>query len=41
KEKGLNVELLRFDDEGHGITKLKNKIKAYSEVVEWLNKVVK
>ncbi|MCG3220033.1 MAG: S9 family peptidase, partial [Candidatus Heimdallarchaeota archaeon] len=40
KEKGLNVELLRFDDEGHGITKLKNKAKAYSGIIEWLSKVV-
>ena len=40
KKKGLNVELLRFDDEGHGITKLKNKIEAYSKIVEWLNKTV-
>jgi len=39
-QKGLEVELLRFDDEGHGITKLKNKIKAYSKIVEWLNKIV-
>ena len=40
KEKGLAVELLRFDDEGHGITKLENKVKAYSKIVEWLKEVV-
>ncbi|NPD88673.1 MAG: S9 family peptidase [Asgard group archaeon] len=40
KEKGLNVELLRFDDEGHGVTKLRNKVKAYSKIVEWLSTVV-
>ena len=39
-EKGLNVELLRFDDEGHGIAKLENKVKAYSQVIEWLNKAI-
>jgi len=36
KEKGLKVELLRFADEGHGITRLENKITAYSRVIEWL-----
>jgi dipeptidyl aminopeptidase/acylaminoacyl peptidase len=40
KEKGLAVELLRFDDEGHGITKLENKIIAYSRIAEWLKEVV-
>ena len=40
KEKGLPVRLMRFADEGHGLAKLKNKIKAYSEVVEWLNEIV-
>ncbi|MFX0064393.1 MAG: prolyl oligopeptidase family serine peptidase [Candidatus Hermodarchaeota archaeon] len=40
KEKGLEVELLRFADEGHGLAKLENKIKAYSEVIKWLKKVI-
>ena len=40
KAKGLQVELLRFSDEGHGITKLANKIEAYSRIVEWLKKVI-
>ncbi|MFX1251339.1 MAG: prolyl oligopeptidase family serine peptidase [Promethearchaeota archaeon] len=40
KEKGLEVELLRFADEGHGLAKLENKIKAYSQVIEWLKKVI-
>jgi prolyl oligopeptidase PreP (S9A serine peptidase family) len=40
KEKSLPVKLLRFADEGHGITKLKNKIQAYSEVIEWLEEHV-
>ncbi len=40
KEKGLEVRLLRFDDEGHGLAKLKNKVKAYSEVMKWLQENV-
>ncbi len=40
KERGLPVKLLRFADEGHGITKLKNKIQAYSEIVSWLEEHV-
>jgi dipeptidyl aminopeptidase/acylaminoacyl peptidase len=40
KEKGLPVKMLRFADEGHGLAKLENRIKAYSEVVSWLNEIV-
>jgi dipeptidyl aminopeptidase/acylaminoacyl peptidase len=40
KEKGLEVELMRFADEGHGLAKLENRIKAYSRVAEWLNEIV-
>lgn len=40
KEKGLQVELMRFADEGHGIAKLNNKIKAYSRVMQWLQEIV-
>ena len=40
KEKGLEVELMRFADEGHGLAKLKNKVKAYSEVMKWLKEIV-
>jgi dipeptidyl aminopeptidase/acylaminoacyl peptidase len=39
-DKGLQTQLLRFSDEGHGITKLKNKIVAYSQIVEWLEDTV-
>lgn len=39
-EKGLNSELLRFADEGHGLAKLKNKIIAYPRVVEWLKEII-
>ena len=40
KEKGLSVKMLRFADEGHGLAKLSNRIKAYTEVVEWLKGIV-
>jgi len=40
KEKGLQVELMRFADEGHGLAKLNNKIKAYSRVIQWLQEIV-
>ncbi|MFW9856292.1 MAG: prolyl oligopeptidase family serine peptidase [Candidatus Thorarchaeota archaeon] len=40
KEKGIPVELLRFSDEGHGITKLQNKIEAYGKILDWLSKIV-
>lgn len=38
KEKGGVVEYLLFPDEGHGIAKLPNRIKAYESVVAFLNK---
>ena len=41
KDKQLNTVLLRFDDEGHGVTKLKNKIVAYGKVLQWLLDIVK
>jgi len=40
KGKGLPVKMLRFADEGHGLAKLENRIKAYSEVVAWLKEIV-
>ena len=35
------VEFLVFDDEGHGVVKLKNKKVMYPAVVEFLDKYVK
>ncbi|MBU1919341.1 S9 family peptidase [bacterium] len=35
---GGEVEYLLFEDEGHGISKTANRIKAYSSVVEFLDK---
>ncbi len=41
KARGGVVEYLVFDDEGHGLAKLKNRIKAYKAIVEFLDKYVK
>jgi dipeptidyl aminopeptidase/acylaminoacyl peptidase len=35
---GRPVEHLRFDDEGHGIVKLKNKLIAYPAIAEFLDR---
>ncbi|MFX0114989.1 MAG: prolyl oligopeptidase family serine peptidase [Candidatus Hodarchaeota archaeon] len=40
KVKDLPVRLLRFADEGHGLAKLKNRIKAFSEIVLWLKEIL-
>jgi pimeloyl-ACP methyl ester carboxylesterase len=34
---GRTVELMRFADEGHGVTTLNNRLTAYTRVAEWLN----
>jgi len=34
---GVPVRKLIFDDEGHGITKLENRIEAYREIIEFLS----
>ncbi len=33
---GRTVELLRFSDEGHGVTTLENRVSAYSRAADWL-----
>lgn len=33
---GRTAELMRFADEGHGVTKLDNRVAAYTRVGEWL-----
>jgi dipeptidyl aminopeptidase/acylaminoacyl peptidase len=38
KERGMPVEFLVFDDEGHGLVKLKNKMIAYPAIVDFINK---
>ena len=40
KKRGLSTKLVRFADEGHGITKIENKIQAYMEIISWLKKHV-
>jgi len=37
RAKGGIVEYLLFEDEGHGLRKIENKIEAYSKVIEFLN----
>ncbi len=40
KENNIPTQLLRFDDEGHGIVKRRNQIVMYTEIVKFLNKYV-
>ncbi|ACV49246.1 MULTISPECIES: S9 family peptidase [Halomicrobium] len=40
REQDVPVELLVFDDEGHGIAKRENRIEAYTRVVEFLDEHV-
>lgn len=40
RDRGLSVRLLRFADEGHGLAKLENQIKAHTEVLRWLSQIV-
>jgi len=40
REQSVPVELLVFEDEGHGIAKLDNQIKAYTQVVAFLDEHV-
>ena len=40
REQGVPVEKLVFEDEGHGITKLENRIEAYTAVVDFLDEHV-
>ena len=41
KEKGGVVQYVLFPDEGHGIAKLPNRIKAYEEMIAFLDKYVR
>nr|WP_233739834.1 S9 family peptidase [Halovenus carboxidivorans] len=40
REQGVPVRKLIFEDEGHGISKLDNRIEAYTEVVDFLDEHV-
>ena len=41
KKRGANVEYKLYDDEGHGISKLKNRIDLYPRVADFLDKYMK
>ncbi|MBU1936725.1 alpha/beta fold hydrolase, partial [bacterium] len=40
KARGIPVEYILFDDEGHGVKKLPNRIHAYTKMIEFLDKHV-
>jgi dipeptidyl aminopeptidase/acylaminoacyl peptidase len=39
-ERGIPVEFMRFDNEGHGITYIENKLKAYPAILKWMKNLV-
>lgn len=39
--KGIPVKYLRYEDEGHGLAKLKNKLDCYPQVADFLNEHMK
>jgi len=41
KKKGIPVEYVVFDDEGHGFAKKENRIKGYKAILEFLDKYLK
>lgn len=41
RTRGVPVEYLRFEDEGHGLMKRANRVKAYPEIARFLNAQVK
>ncbi len=41
KKSGKKVELLVYQDEGHGLKKLKNRLDAYPKIVDFLDSVLK
>ncbi len=40
KTRGVPVEFMVFDDEGHGLMKLKNRLVAYPAIVDFLDRTV-
>ena len=40
QEKGLRTELLVYQDEGHGLAKLPNRLDAYPKVADFLDEVL-
>ena len=41
EQRGVPVEYLRYEDEGHGLVKLKNRLDAYPRMAEFLDRYVK
>jgi len=40
EERGVRTELLVYDDEGHGLQKLPNKLDAYPRVVAFVDEIL-
>jgi len=38
RDKGIEVEYLRYEDEGHGLAKLNNRLDCYPKMVDFLKK---
>ena len=38
KDKGVEVEYLRYEDEGHGVVKMHNKLDCYKKIVAFIKK---
>jgi dipeptidyl aminopeptidase/acylaminoacyl peptidase len=41
KKRDIPVEYLRYEDEGHGLAKLKNRLDAYPKMIEFLDRYLK
>ncbi len=41
RKRGIPVEYLRYEDEGHGLAKLRNRLDAYPKMVDFLDKHLK
>ena len=41
RARGATVEYLRFEDEGHGLAKLENRLVAYPQVADFLDRVLR
>jgi len=41
KKRAVPVEYLRYEDEGHGLVKLKNRLDAYSKMAAFLDRYLK
>lgn len=41
KKRGVPVEYLRYEDEGHGLVKLKNRLDAYPKMADFLDRYLK